>query len=135
MWFAAKPTASLLFLLLPLVMSCEQMEEPTVKVAQGDDPEEVGSWNGIRNATSYSSNCIQKSLDTQNVTGDEDCLYLNVFTAGPAESWNSSKRPVIVWFHGGAFVVGSGNMENRRPDPLLRHGIVFVSVNYRLGVM
>jgi carboxylesterase type B len=37
----------------------------------------------------------------------------------------------MVWFHGGAFVVGESNDFN--PAPLVAHGIVVVTANYRLG--
>ena len=44
-------------------------------------------------------------------------------------------RPVMVWFHGGAYVVGASSYEWYRPDALVREGdVVVVNVNYRLGV-
>ena len=59
---------------------------------------------------------------------NEDCLYLNVWTA----TWPpASLKPVMVWIHGGGNVAGSGN-ENG--ESLARHGVVLVSFNYRLGV-
>lgn len=39
----------------------------------------------------------------------------------------------MVWFHGGAFVTGSGISQFYDPGYLLDHDIVFVSANYRLG--
>jgi len=36
--------------------------------------------------------------------GDEDCLTLNIWT--PAR--DNARRPVMVWIHGGAFIIGSG---------------------------
>ncbi|GLH15223.1 Carboxylic ester hydrolase [Gryllus bimaculatus] len=51
------------------------------------------------------------------------------------ELWSTTKRPVIVIIHGGAFVQWNGNMEFTRPDPLLKEGVLVVSINYRLGVM
>ena len=57
---------------------------------------------------------------------DEDCLTLNVWT--PAV--DGSARPVMVWIHGGGFVAGSGDA----PGGLFAaRGVVFVSINYRLG--
>lgn len=60
----------------------------------------------------------------------EDCLYLNIFT--PA--LDDKKRPVLLWIHGGAFILGSANIYDG--SHLANHGdIVVVTVNYRLGVV
>jgi carboxylesterase type B len=45
----------------------------------------------------------------------------------------SDYEAVMVFFHGGGFGFGSGNTELFGPDYLLEAGVVFVSVNYRLG--
>ncbi|KAK7873004.1 hypothetical protein R5R35_000304 [Gryllus longicercus] len=99
-------------------------------------PEEVESWTGVRNATAPGSRCVQKDVLFTNMTsGDEDCLFINVFTADPPESWPEVKRPVAVFVHGGAFIVGSGDLDRMRPDSILRQEVVLVSFNYRLGVL
>jgi para-nitrobenzyl esterase len=61
----------------------------------------------------------------------EDCLYLNVWTGAkhPGE-----KRPVIVWIHGGAFTGGSGSVPIYDGEAMAQKGVVFVTINYRLGV-
>lgn len=41
----------------------------------------------------------------------------------------------MVWIHGGAFMVGSGNDDIYGPDYLMRKDIVLVKINYRLGVL
>ncbi|MAJ80813.1 MAG: hypothetical protein CMK30_05725 [Porticoccaceae bacterium] len=56
---------------------------------------------------------------------NEDCLYLNVWTPNL-----QGNHPVMVWIHGGAFRNGNGNILG---DLLARHGVVVVSLNYRLG--
>ncbi|GLH15216.1 Acetylcholinesterase [Gryllus bimaculatus] len=108
---------------------------PPIGRLRFQDPEEQQPWSGVRNATSFGSICLQQSLTSDNVSGSEDCLFLNIYTADRPESWKSIKRPVLVFIHGGAFLVSSGNTNFERPDPLLRRGIVFVTINYRLGVM
>jgi para-nitrobenzyl esterase len=60
------------------------------------------------------------------IEGDE-CLNLNVWTPG------GSGRPVLVWIHGGAFTNGSNSVPEYDGAAFARDGIVFVSVNYRLG--
>jgi para-nitrobenzyl esterase len=60
---------------------------------------------------------------------DEDCLSLNVWT--PA--LDNRRRPVLVWFHGGAWLTGAGSSYNGAV--LARRGdVVVVTVNYRLGL-
>ena len=66
--------------------------------------------------------------------GDEDCLYVNVYTPDPIPDG----APVMVWIHGGAFIFGEGVQTDgkTRGDFLARdHGVVVVSMNYRLGAL
>ena len=60
--------------------------------------------------------------------GDEDCLYLNIYT--PKLNQNAS-LDVIVYIHGGSFMFNTGGLY--RPDYLLDRDVVFVTLNYRLG--
>lgn len=43
--------------------------------------------------------------------------------------------PVLVYFHGGALVCGSGTREEVVPDNILDHDVIFVTFNYRLGAL
>jgi para-nitrobenzyl esterase len=62
----------------------------------------------------------------------EDCLYLNVWT--PAA--DGRRRPVMVWIHGGAFVMGSGSTPLYRGARLAERGdLVVVTINYRMGAL
>jgi len=62
----------------------------------------------------------------------EDCLFLNIWTPG----LDNAKRPVMVWIHGGAFIMGSGSDPMYDSEKLLKRGnIVLVSINYRLGML
>ena len=68
--------------------------------------------------------------------GGEDCLYLNVYTKRfERESEEPRALPVIVFLHGGAFVVGSCESLLYGPEVLLDRDLVMVGVNYRLGVL
>ena len=60
----------------------------------------------------------------------ENCLTLNIWTAA---NDRDERRPVMVWFHGGAFLVGSGSLPIFDGEALALHGVVLVTVNYRLG--
>ena len=62
----------------------------------------------------------------------EDCLTLNVWTKdiNPAE-----KKPVMVWFHGGGFVVGSTTNDAYQLENFCKNqDMIMISVNYRLGI-
>jgi len=72
------------------------------------------------------------------VTGDEDCLQLNVWT--PADYTADSKLPVLFFIHGGANILGSASQGPLPGRPLYTgqslaetEGVVVVTVQYRLG--
>lgn len=62
----------------------------------------------------------------------EDCLYLNVWSPAVADA--KQKLPVIVWIHGGGFTSGGSSCPIYDGEGLARKGVVFVSINYRLGI-
>lgn len=62
---------------------------------------------------------------------DEDCLFLNVWTPGLSDG---GKRPIMVYFHGGAYNSGSGSSELYDGTHLAQKGdVVVVTVNHRLN--
>jgi len=61
----------------------------------------------------------------------EDCLYLNIWT--PAVS-PKEKLPVFVWIYGGGFSSGSAACAVYDGEEMSKKGIIFVSINYRVGV-
>ena len=72
----------------------------------------------------------------------EDCLFLNVWTTANTTT-NLDSLPVMVWFHGGSYMGGSGVLQSNYPFYDGQHlcvaaaaqdGVVIVTVNYRLGV-
>jgi para-nitrobenzyl esterase len=67
--------------------------------------------------------------------GNEDCLFLNVYTPGGKKNQNKHDGlPVMVWIHGGGLVEGSGGLYD--PTPLVQKGgVIVVTINYRLGVL
>jgi para-nitrobenzyl esterase len=96
------------------------------------NPVAVEPHTQVMAASEHGSTCLQKfhldefGFDTVLSTGgDEDCLFLNVWTPG------GTKRPVMVFIHGGAFVLGSGSAYNG--DWMAQEGAVVVTLNYRLG--
>ncbi|CAG9798643.1 unnamed protein product [Chironomus riparius] len=85
-------------------------------------------WEGIRNAAEFGSKCPSNGLMGLLSGGDEDCLFLNVYT----NNVNASS-PVMVWLYGGAFVLGDGGSFLYGPDDLIKEDIVIVTLNYRLA--
>lgn len=62
----------------------------------------------------------------------EDCLYLNIMTTG--DSMNAdAKKPVFVWFHGGGLNSCYTFEPEGNGEAFAKNGIVFVSVEQRLG--
>jgi para-nitrobenzyl esterase len=109
--------------------------QPPVGVLRWREPLPATAWSGIRDASAYSAPCTQPDLGDWNRNdakkGQEDCLNLNVIT--PA--WPKKELlPVMFWIHGGANEGGSGMSDLYTAGTLADHGVVVVTVNYRLGV-
>lgn len=69
------------------------------------------------------------------ILGDENCLFLNVYTPKLPNITDTHKLPVMVWIHGGGFQSGSGGSLIYGPDWLIEEEVVLVTINYRCGVM
>lgn len=91
------------------------------------------AWTDTFDATQKGHNCTQFSgLGTAlDLNSSEDCLTLNVWA--PAKP-SAASLPVLVWIHGGAFVLGSGG-DAAYDGQILSEttGMLVVSLNYRLG--
>jgi len=98
-------------------------------------PQPAKSWTGVRPASQLGHNCIQHQpyddIDPFTAGISEDCLYLNVWTS--SLDAGASRRPVMVWIHGGGFWAGFGGEERHNGAPLAKKGAVVVTLNYRLG--
>ena len=94
-------------------------------------PQPVAHWQGIRPADQFGDSCMQNATGPGGpLTTSEDCLFLNVWT--PAAK-PSARLPVMVWIHGGGFNLDSSSWKETEGSSLARHGVVLVSLNYRLG--
>lgn len=100
-------------------------------------PTPVAPWDGVRDATAYAPSCPQvpeRPADWPQEHGeDEDSLVLNVWTPAVGDG---GRRPVMVWYHGGGFTIGSGSWPHYEGSALVRRGdVVVVTVNHRLGLL
>jgi para-nitrobenzyl esterase len=97
-------------------------------------PQPPLSWSGIRKADQFAPICMQDHpwWTGGNTQMSEDCLYLNIWT--PAASPGAA-LPVMVWIYGGGFSSGSSSMPIFNGAQLARHGVVVVSIAYRVGPM
>jgi para-nitrobenzyl esterase len=102
-------------------------------------PQTVKPWHGVRTAGEYGSAPPQNQMPVAPPGADhdvgnqnEDCLFLNIWTPG----LDDARRPVMVWIHGGGFIMGAGSEPSSHGGNLAKQGdVVVVSINYRLGAL
>jgi para-nitrobenzyl esterase len=105
-------------------------------------PQPVKNWQGILKCEGFSASPMQSNpvpfmmwteeFITPPKSLSEDCLYLNIWT--PAKS-SADKLPVFVWIYGGGFTSGSAACAVYDGEELANKGVIFVSFNYRVGVL
>lgn len=120
---------------------------PPVGALRFRAPEPHACWPGVRDAKAYGNECPQAGTGPSGVSGDEDCLTLNVWVPEDALPKSGEKAsgaaalPVLFFIHGGAEIagasnqpVGAGNLYDGRALAEREH-VVVVSTNYRLGAL
>ncbi|KOB69445.1 Uncharacterized protein OBRU01_14496 [Operophtera brumata] len=88
-------------------------------------------FDGIFEANDDSHICPQIEEFNRTLAGDLDCLRLNIFVPPTASPTN--KLPVLVWIFGGRFELGFYGRLLYGPKFLVRHDIILVTINYRVG--
>ena len=107
-------------------------------------PKPCDDWEGVRECYSFAPASMQDipGVDPNDLYAkefhvdpgigiSEDSLYLNIWTGAKS---TSEKLPVLVWIYGGAFQWGYTSEMEFNGERIARHGIIVVSVAYRLGV-
>jgi para-nitrobenzyl esterase len=113
---------------------------PPVGNLRWQAPKPVTAWKGVRKCDAFSASPIQATpvpfmCWTEEFIAppeplSEDCLYLNVWSGAKNAT---EKRPVFVWIYGGGFGSGSAACAIYDGEEMAKRGIVFVSLNYRVG--
>ncbi|MEO6839100.1 MAG: carboxylesterase family protein [Ginsengibacter sp.] len=114
---------------------------PPVGNLRWKEPQPVIPWNGVKRCVAFGSSPVQNSPSPFGPWSEEylipkepiseDCLYLNVWTGTKS---SKEKRPVLIWIYGGGFVSGGTAVPVYDGEAMAKKGIIFVSVNYRVGV-
>lgn len=110
--------------------------QPPLGALRWHEPMPGKSWSGVRDATTFGTPCAQAVLGDWNrhdaETGKEDCLFLNVIT--PVWPLAKAPLPVMFWIHGGANAGGAASSSLYKDGTLVQHGVILVTINYRLGI-
>ncbi len=101
-------------------------------------PQPPERWTEVADATSFGAACPQPTFPNMpldlGASQGEDCLSLNIWASSDTEP--GDRKPVMVWLHGGAYVLGSGSQPLYDGCRLVAGGdVVVVTVNYRLGAL
>jgi len=107
---------------------------PPVGDLRWKPPQPVAAWNGVRPATAYGHDCMQKPFPSDaaplGTEPSEDCLVMNVWR--PALK-TADKLPVLVWIYGGGFVNGGSSPAVYDGSKFAKRGVILFSFNYRVG--
>jgi para-nitrobenzyl esterase len=109
--------------------------QPPIGNLRWHEPVPRTAWSDVREASKFGAPCSQPDLGDWNrhdaETGKEDCLFLNVIVP----EWPVKKPlPVMFWIHGGANEGGTASSALYKDGTLINHGVILVTVNYRLGI-
>lgn len=88
----------------------------------------VKEWSGVKQCKNMPPKPVQFVVPV-NMGESEDCLYLNIWTPEKANNC-----PVFVWIYGGGLTYGSNSDPSYDGENMAKEGIVYVAINYRLGV-
>ncbi|XP_047989469.1 acetylcholinesterase-like [Leguminivora glycinivorella] len=87
-------------------------------------------FEGISDAVDDTSRCPQIEEFNHTFTGTLDCLHINIYVPN---SPRNKPLPVMVLIFGGRMKFGFAGRYIYGPRFLVRHDVVFISFNYRLG--
>ncbi len=114
---------------------------PPVGILRWQEPKPLNAWTDTLACNKFAASPVQndpkpfmmwtEEFMTPPQPLSEDCLYLNVWSGATSAD---DKLPVLVWIYGGGFISGSGACPIYDGKALAKEGIVYVTINYRVGV-
>jgi len=114
---------------------------PPVGALRWKAPQPAAPWDGVRACVQFGPSPMQgkpapflmwtEEYLIPEKTISEDCLYLNVWTAARAPG---ERRPVLVYIYGGGFGSGGGNVPIYDGEAIAKKGVVYLTINYRVGI-
>ena len=125
--------------------------KPPIGEYRWKEPADVDNWEGVRDCSYFAAKSMQPAsnpitntlIDIYSEKGwhpdyqmhsnqnmSEDSLYLNVWKPAGAQQ----DLPVLVYIHGGSLTSGSSAFEEYNGESLAHHGIIMITIQYRLGV-
>ena len=117
---------------------------PPVRDLRWKSPQPVIPWDGVKVADTYGPVAMQSPRQPGSFyhkeffTDDghknsEDCLYLNIYTTAPGKT--KAALPVAMYIYGGAFASGySYEKQFLGGEEWATHGVILVTINYRLNI-
>jgi para-nitrobenzyl esterase len=114
---------------------------PPVGDLRWREPQPVQPWSDTKKCIAFSASPMQLDPEPFYMWSSEflipkepiseDCLYLNVWTDPRSQL---RKKPVLVWIYGGGFTSGGSAVPIYDGVEMAKQGLVFVSLNYRVGI-
>ena len=163
-WASLLFTAALMFPAIPVLAQSSAADGPMVSIPGGEirgradtdsdiflsipyaapplgalrwqPPRAVVPWQGVREANRDGASCLQNDEGWNHadwLRASEDCLTLSIRTPDRTLGRSGAQLPVMVWIHGGSNRAGSGF--GAVESTFAEHGVVAVSVQYRLGIL
>jgi para-nitrobenzyl esterase len=114
---------------------------PPVGELRWKAPQPAQPWSGVLDCKKFSASPMQAKPVPFSMWSEEflipaepineDCLYLNIWTSNKNKK---SKQPVMAWIYGGGFTSGGSACPIYDGEAFAKEGIIFVSINYRVGI-
>jgi para-nitrobenzyl esterase len=96
-------------------------------------PRPAKRWQNQKQALHFGEPCMQRSSGHE-VIGNEDCLFINIWSPSGADGKSPQGLPVMFWIHGGGNSTGQAGISLYDGSYISqKHNLVIVSINYRVG--